>query len=230
MLSFIHVLQIQSHMYCKCIVYGQYPEEENTFYWKFPNFSCWLNINHIVNQDNFFIFYRIETFSNPSVCTYFAVRQWFPCSIISPKYGFTLLQGVKVFTQTCFLKQLPSLFFSFLHSIGNKCMGSETLHIFMRFRKGLLQFMMFPFSSDPGPVKVYHCIMGLSLYKNCIWDICPFDPIYQGNNCFRLKYLEITFTFYIYLGISWIEATEAMESMGLLTSWWRDVFQIFGTS
>ena len=74
------------------------------------------------------------------------------------------------------------------------------------------------------------CTIGLSPFNNCTREICPFAPIFQRSNCFRVKYLEITFTFYIYLGISWIEATEAMESMGLLTSWWRDVFQIFGTS
>ena len=36
--------------------------------------------------------------------------------------------------------------------------------------------------------------------------------------------------FFIYLGTSWIEAIEAMESMGLSTGWWKDVYQIFGTS
>ena len=42
--------------------------------------------------------------------------------------------------------------------------------------------------------------------------------------------MDITLTFYIYLGTSWIEATAAMESMGLLTGWWKDAYQIFGTS
>ena len=90
----------------------------------------------------FFIFYRIETFSDSSVCTYSAVRQWFPCSIILPYYGFTLLQGGKESTQTCFLKQLSSFFFSFLHSIGNICLGgkgkvyeNEALHIFYEIQK-----------------------------------------------------------------------------------------------
>ena len=72
--------------------------------------------------------------------------------------------------------------------------------------------------------------MGLSPFENCIRDICPFAPIFQGNNCFRLKYLEITLTFYICLETSWIEATDAMGSMGLSTGWWKYVFQIFETS
>ena len=42
--------------------------------------------------------------------------------------------------------------------------------------------------------------MGLSPFKNCIRAMCPFAPILQGNNCFRLEYLDITLTFYIYLG------------------------------
>ena len=52
----------------------------------------------------------------------------------------------------------------------------------------------------------------------------------QGNNCIRVKYLEITFTFDIYLGTSSKEATAAKDSAEFLTGWWKDVFQIFGTS
>ena len=53
-----------------------------------------------------------------------------------------------------------------------------------------------------GQVLPFLCTMGLSPFKNCIRDICPFAPIFQGINCFRLKYLEITLAFYIYLGTS----------------------------
>ena len=69
---------------------------------------------------------------------------------------------------------------------------------------------------------------GLSPFKNCMRDIYPFASIFQGNNCFRLKYLEITRnnSLFIYLETSSIEATEAMESLGLLSGWWKDVFQI----
>ena len=74
------------------------------------------------------------------------------------------------------------------------------------------------------------CTMSLSPFKNCIRDICPFDPFFRGNNCFKLIYLEITFTFYTYLWTSWIEATKPMGSMCLLTGWQNDVVQIFGTS
>ena len=38
----------------------------------------------------------------------------------------------------------------------------------------------------------HHCTMGLSLFKNCIREMCPFAPIFQGNNCFRLEYLDQT--------------------------------------
>ena len=48
---------------------------------------------------------------------------------------------------------------------------------------------------------------------NCIREICPFVPIFQGNNYFRVKYLESTFTFNIYLGTSWKQATAAKESI-----------------
>ena len=37
--------------------------------------------------------------------------------------------------------------------------------------------------------------MGLSPFKNCIRAMCPFAPILQGDNCFRLEYLDITLTF-----------------------------------
>ena len=43
---------------------------------------------------------------------------------------------------------------------------------------------------------------------------------------FQIKILGNVSRFYKYLGTSWIEATEAIESMGLLTVWWKAVFQI----
>ena len=75
-----------------------------------------------------------------------------------------------------------------------------------------------------------HCTMGLSPLNICIREIWPFAPIFQGNNCFRVKYLKITFTFNIYLGTSWKEAKSAKKSIEILTGWWKVVFQIFGTS
>ena len=72
--------------------------------------------------------------------------------------------------------------------------------------------------------------MGLSPLNICIREIWPFAPIFQGNNCFRIKYLKITFTFNIYLGTSWKEAKSAKKSIEILTGWWKVVFQIFGTS
>ena len=72
--------------------------------------------------------------------------------------------------------------------------------------------------------------LGLSPWKKCISEICRFAPIFQGNNCFRVKYLKITFTFNIYLGTSWKEAKSAKKSIEILTGWWKVVFQIFGTS
>ena len=39
------------------------------------------------------------------------------------------------------------------------------------------------------------CTIGLSPFNNCTREICPFAPIFQRSNCFRVKYLEITFTF-----------------------------------
>ena len=70
----------------------------------------------------------------------------------------------------------------------------------------------------------------LSPLNICIREIWPFAPIFQGNNCFRVKYLKITFTFNIYLGTSWKEAKSAKDSIKILTGWWKDVFQIFETS
>ena len=67
------------------------------------------------------------------------------------------------------------------------------------------------------------CTMGLSPFNKCIREICPFAPIFQGNNCFRVKYLKITFTFNIYLGTSWKEATAAKEAIEIFTGWWKDV-------
>ena len=60
--------------------------------------------------------------------------------------------------------------------------------------------------------------------------ICPSAAISQGNNCFWVKYFDITFTFDLYLGTNWIVATTARESIELLTRMWKDVFWIFGTS
>ena len=56
--------------------------------------------------------------------------------------------------------------------------------------------------------------------------MCPFAPIFLGNNCFRVKYLESTLSFDIYLGTIWKEATAAKESIEILTGWWNDVLQI----
>ena len=44
-----------------------------------------------------------------------------------------------------------------------------------------------------------------------------------------MKYFDSTFTFDIYLGTSWKEATVATESIEILTGWWKDMPQIFGT-
>ena len=76
----------------------------------------------------------------------------------------------------------------------------------------------------------YEITLGLSPLNNCIREICPFTPIFQGNNYFRVKYWKITFTFDIYLGTSWNKAKAAKESKEIFTGWWKDVFQIFGTS
>ena len=59
-------------------------------------------------------------------------------------------------------------------------------------------------------------------------EICPLAPI--AMLCFRVRYLDITFTFYTYLGTNLLEATAAQESIEILTGWWKDVLQIFGTS
>ena len=42
--------------------------------------------------------------------------------------------------------------------------------------------------------------------------------------------MDSTFTFDIYLGTRSKEATAAKESIEILTGWWKDVLQIFGTS
>ena len=60
--------------------------------------------------------------------------------------------------------------------------------------------------------------------------ICPSAAISQGNNCFWVKYFDISFTFDLYLGTNWIVATKARGSIELLTGMWKDVFWIFGTS
>ena len=70
------------------------------------------------------------------------------------------------------------------------------------------------------------CTMVLSPLND---GICPSAAISQGNNCFWVKYFDITFTFDLYLGTNWIVATTARESMELLTGMWKDVFWIFGT-
>ena len=71
------------------------------------------------------------------------------------------------------------------------------------------------------------CTMVLSPLND---GICPSAAISQGNNCFWVKYFDISFTFDLYLGTNWIVATTARESMELLTGMWKDVFWIFGTS
>ena len=71
------------------------------------------------------------------------------------------------------------------------------------------------------------CTMVLSPLNG---GICPSAAISQGNNCFWVKYFDISFTFDLYLGTNWIVATTARESMELLTGMWKDVFWIFGTS
>ena len=73
--------------------------------------------------------------------------------------------------------------------------------------------------------------MGLSPLDNCIREICSFAPIFQGNYWERERNIwKITFTFDIYLGTSWKEAPAAKEPIQILTGWWKDVLQIFGTS
>ena len=71
------------------------------------------------------------------------------------------------------------------------------------------------------------CTMVLSPLND---GICPSAAISQGNNCFWVKYFDITFTFDLYLGTNWIVATKARGSIELLTGMWKDVFWIFGTS
>ena len=71
------------------------------------------------------------------------------------------------------------------------------------------------------------CTMILSPLND---GICPSAAISQGNNCFWVKYFDITFTFDLYLGTNWIVATKARGSIELLTGMWKDVFWIFGTS
>ena len=39
------------------------------------------------------------------------------------------------------------------------------------------------------------CTMCLSSLDSCIREICSFAPIFQGNNCFRAKYLDNNFHF-----------------------------------
>ena len=52
------------------------------------------------------------------------------------------------------------------------------------------------------------CTMALSPFNNWIREICPFAPIFQGNSCFRVKYLEITFTFDYHVFMSfWLSLT-----------------------
>ena len=70
--------------------------------------------------------------------------------------------------------------------------------------------------------------MVLSPSNNWIREIFHLTPIFQDNNCFRIRYLEITFTFYMYFGTSWIDATGAQESKESLTGWWKVVLGIFG--
>ena len=71
------------------------------------------------------------------------------------------------------------------------------------------------------------CTMVLSPLND---GICPSAAISQGNNCFWVKYFDISFTFDLYLGTNWIVATKARGSIELLTGMWKDVFWIFGTS
>ena len=75
-----------------------------------------------------------------------------------------------------------------------------------------------------------HCTMGLSQLDIYIREICSFAPIFQGKNCFRVKYLKNNIQFEIYLGTSWKEVTAAKEPNFFLKGWWKDVLQIFGTS
>ena len=56
----------------------------------------------------------------------------------------------------------------------------------------------------------------------------PSAAIFHGNNCFRSKWFIFNFTFVLYLGVSWIEAVAAQETIEILTGWWKDVFWIFG--
>ena len=55
--------------------------------------------------------------------------------------------------------------------------------------------LLFNFARQQGPNNFSQCTMGLSPFKNCIRDICPFAPIFQGNNCFNWPLCKIsTFT------------------------------------
>ena len=64
-------------------------------------------------------------------------------------------------------------------------------------------------NTDFSVLPLKHCSMVLSPSNNWIREIFPLTPIFQDNNCFKIRYLEITFTFDMYFGTSWIDATGA---------------------
>ena len=111
-------------------------------------------------------------------------------------------------------------------------------------------------------------LIATKVLKKCLFSCKDFHHLFDhcsviATICFaalcireefqnKAKYLDITFTFNIYFGISskeatkiltgwwkdvfqifetsWKEGTAAKELIKMITDWWKDVFQIFGTS
>ena len=69
-----------------------------------------------------------------------------------------------------------------------------------------------------GSISIFSSLM-VYLYMNQRESFAPIFYIWK-----------ITFTFDMYLGESLKEATADKEPLEILTSWWKDVLQIFGTS
>ena len=65
---------------------------------------------------------------------------------------------------------------------------------------------------------------------SAIEKFAPLLPFSKETIVSERNIWKITFTFDIYLGTSWKEAPAAKEPIQILTGWWKDVLQIFGTS
>ena len=70
----------------------------------------------------------------------------------------------------------------------------------------------------------------LWVYPHLITTIAPPSPLSKETIVSEQNIWKIIFTFDIYLGTSWKEAPAAKEPIQILTGWWKDVLQIFGTS